>query len=87
MKEHEFTVILDGISEITDEAANALYEAGCDDGSPGSCDGVVSVDFHRDAPTLESAIQSAVADIRKAGYQVQRVEIYPDSSAIGAKAS
>ncbi len=87
MKEHEFTVILDGISEITDEAANALYEAGCDDGSPGSCDGVVSVDFHRDAPTLESAIQSAVADILKAGYQVQRVEIYPDSSAIAAKAS
>jgi hypothetical protein len=86
VKEHEFTVILDGISEITDEAANALYEAGCDDGSPGSCDGVVSVDFHRDAPTLESAIQSAVADIRKAGYQVQRVEIYPDSSAIAAKA-
>jgi len=87
VKEHEFTVILAGISEITDEAANALYEAGCDDGSPGSCDGVVSVDFHRDAPTLESAIQSAVADIHKAGYQVQRVEIYPDSSAIAAKAS
>ena len=87
MKEQEFTVILAGISEITDEAANALYEAGCDDGSPGSCDGVVSVDFHRDAPTLESAIQSAVADIRKAGYQVERVEIYPHSSAIAAKAS
>ena len=87
MKEQEFTVILAGISEITDEAANALYEAGCDDGSPGSCDGVVSVDFHRDAPTLESAIQSAVADIRKAGYQVERVEIYPHSSAIAVKAS
>lgn len=87
MKEHEFTVILAGISEITDAAADALYKAGCDDGSPGSCDGVVSVDFHRDAPTLESAIQSAVADIRKAGFQVQRVEIYPDSSAMASKAS
>jgi len=87
MKEHEFTVILAGISEITDGAANALYEAGCDDGSPGSCDGVVSVDFHRDASTLESAIQSAIADIRKAGFQVERVEIYPDSSAMPAKAS
>jgi hypothetical protein len=87
VKEHEFTVILAGISEITDDAANALYEAGCDDGSPGSCDGVVSVDFHRDAPTLESAIQSAVADIRKAGFQVERVEIYPDSPAMPARAS
>ncbi|MFO7901251.1 MAG: hypothetical protein R6U98_01200 [Pirellulaceae bacterium] len=85
MKEHEFTVVLSGISEITDEAASALFEAGCDDGSPGSCDGVVSVDFHRDSPTLELAIQSAVADIRKAGFQVERVEIYPDSSAIAAE--
>ena len=48
MKEHEFTAILPGISEITDEAASALYEAGFDDGSPGSCHGVVSVDFHRE---------------------------------------
>jgi hypothetical protein len=87
VKEHEFTVILAGISEITDEAANALFEAGCDDGSPGSCDGVVSVDFHRDAATLEAAIQSAVADVRKAGFQVERVEIYPDSTALTAKAS
>ena len=85
MKEHEFTVILANISEMSDEAANALYEAGCDDGSPGSCDGVTSVDFHRDAPTLESAIQSAVADIRTAGFQVQRIEIYPDSSVIAAE--
>ena len=68
MKEHEFTVILGSISEITDAAANALFEAGCDDGSPGSCDGVVSVDFHRDAPTLEEAIQSAIADICIAGF-------------------
>ena len=44
---------------LTDEAAKALFEAGCDDGSPGSCDGVVSVDFHRDAASLEEAIRSA----------------------------
>ena len=75
VKEHEFTVILAGISQITEEAANALYVAGCDDGSPGSCDGLVSVDFHRDAPSLEEAIRSAIADIRNAGFQVDRIEI------------
>ncbi len=79
MKEHEFTIVLAGIAEITDEAANALYEVGCDDGSPSSCDGVVSVDFHRDAASLEGAIQSAIADIRKAGFDIERVEIYPDA--------
>ncbi len=87
MKEHEFTVMLTGISEISDEAANALFEAGCDDGSPGSCDGVVSIDFHRDGPTLETAIQSAISDIRKAGFEIDRVEIYPDSLNVGAMAS
>ena len=81
MKEHEFTVILAGISQITEEAANALYVAGCDDGSPGSCDGLLSVDFHRDAPSLEDAIRSATADIRNAGFQVDRIEI---SGLIGA---
>lgn len=86
MKEHEFTLILTGITEMTDEAALALYNAGCDDGSPGSCDGVVSVDFHRDATTLEDAIQSAIRDIRKAGFDIERVEIYPDS-ALAVKAS
>ena len=81
MKEHEFTVILAGISQITEEAAKALYVAGCDDGSPGSCDGLVSVDFHRDAPSLEEAIRSAIVDIRNAGFQVDRIEI---SGLIGA---
>ena len=66
MKKHEFTVILSGISEITDEVAIALFEAGCDDRSPGSCDGVVSVASHRDAESLEEAMGSAVSDIRRA---------------------
>ena len=87
MKENEFTVVLAGISEISDEAADALYEAGCDDGSPGSCDGVVSVDFHRDATTLEEAIQSAIVDIGKAGFGIKRVEIYPDALAQVLRAS
>lgn len=86
MKEHEFTLILAGITEMSDEAAGSLYEAGCDDGSPGSCDGVVSVDFHRDASTLEDAIRSAIRDVRKAGFDIDRVEIYPDSE-LAAKAS
>ena len=29
--EHEFTPILDGISDLSDEAVDALYEAGSDD--------------------------------------------------------
>lgn len=29
--EHDFTLVLYGISELTREVVDALYEAGCDD--------------------------------------------------------
>ena len=75
MTKYEFTVYLAGLSEITEEAADALFESGCDDASPASCDGVVWSTFHREAPSLEHAIRSAVAHVAKAGYRVERVEI------------
>ena len=48
--EHEFTLILDGISELTPEIFDALFEAGCDDATMSSRDGVVSLDFGRAPP-------------------------------------
>lgn len=75
MTKYEFTVYLANLTEITEEAANALFEAGCDDASPASRDGHVWSTFHREAPSLEHAIRSAVADVNKAGYQVERIEL------------
>lgn len=70
---YEFTLILKDLPVMTDEASHALFEAGCDDGSPGSCDGVSSINFHRDADDLGSAIRSAIRDVRKAGFEVNGV--------------
>jgi hypothetical protein len=42
---------------------------------PGAYDGIVAIDFHRDASTLESAIGSAIGNVVKAGFEVERVEI------------
>lgn len=81
MMKYEFMVHLADLTEITEEAANALFEAGCDDASPASRDGQVWSTFHREAPSLEHAIRSAVADVNKAGYQVQRVELDTDAVA------
>ncbi|MCH7687330.1 MAG: hypothetical protein IH899_11725 [Planctomycetes bacterium] len=78
MKIFHFRLILAGLPEMTEEAANALFEAGCDDCLPGSCDGVSMCQFHREATSLEDAIGTAVADVSKAGYEVQRVEIEDD---------
>ena len=81
MMKYEFTVYLVGLTEITEDAADALFEAGCDDASPASRDGQVWSTFHREAASLEEAIRSAVRDVNKAGYQVERVELDTDAIA------
>jgi len=62
-----FTVILEGLDDVSEELANRLYEAGCDDASLGCCEGVVSLEFDREAGSLAEAIGSAVRDITAAG--------------------
>lgn len=79
MTKYEFTLILKGPLELTEDMADALFEAGCDDGTPGTCEGVFSIDFHREAESLEVAIRSAMGNVRTAGYQVERVEILPEA--------
>ena len=75
MKKYDFTLILSGALNLTEDIAEALFEAGCDDGTPGTSDGVFLIDFHREANSLEEAIQSAIANVKSAGYKVERVEI------------
>src|ERR1700722_1417049 len=78
-KEHEFTLILDGIPSFTPEILDALYEAGCDDGLLSRCDGVVSIDFGRVAPSREDAIISAIRDIEKANVGARVKQVEPDA--------
>jgi hypothetical protein len=75
MNKYDFTLILAESLELTDGIADALFEAGCDDGTPGTCNSVFSIDFHRKAASLEEAIRSAIENVRTAGYEVTRVEI------------
>ncbi len=75
MTKYQFTLILQGRLELTEDIADALFEAGCDDGTPGTCEGVFSIDFHREAESFEQAIRSAIWDVKTAGCQVERVEI------------
>jgi hypothetical protein len=79
MNKYDFTLILGESLELTDDIADALFAAGCDDGTPGTCNGVFSIDFHRNAASLEEAIRSAIEDVRTAGYEVTRVEIEADA--------
>jgi hypothetical protein len=78
MNKYEFSLILKDSPELTEELADELFEAGCDDGSPGICAGVFSIDFHREAESLEAAIAAAVANVKSTGHEVERVEIAAD---------
>ena len=79
MIKYEFTLVLKGFRELTEQIADDLFDAGCDDGTPGICNGVFSIDFHREADSLEIALQSAIANVKSAGYEVERVEINADA--------
>lgn len=78
---YHFTVILAGVDEMSEDLAEALFEAGCDDGSPWSSGGVAAIGFDREAESFEQAVRSAIADVQKAGCHVAWVKIEPDDLA------
>jgi hypothetical protein len=78
MPTYRFTVILAGLDEVSDDLAEALFEAGCDDGSPWSSEGVAAVGFDREAESFEQAVRSAIADVQKGGCHVAWVKIEPE---------
>jgi hypothetical protein len=80
MKLHHFTIILTE-SEESEQDAASLFVAGCDDGSISTSDGVTRIDFHRESASLEQAIQSAIRNIRSAGFEPKEVLIEPQSLA------
>lgn len=82
MREYEFAVILAGVTEFTEDMGNALFEAGCDDCSPGSCNGIIRINFDREGESLEQAIRTAIADVQTAGYTVDHVEIDSDAEVL-----
>ena len=70
MKTYEFDVALKDVTEIPDELADALFSAGCSDGTPVRCNGIAWVHFDREASSLEEAIRSAGSQIHAAGARV-----------------
>lgn len=66
-REHEFVLVLSGVTEIGPRVMDGLFEAGCDDATPSLRFGRVYLTFTRMAPSLGEAILSAIGDVKKAG--------------------
>ena len=75
MKTFDFTVVLKNKHDVSEDDAGRLFEAGCDDSTPGCCNGTALIHFSRDAESLQAAIVSAKADVEQAGFDVLRVEL------------
>src|SRR4051812_7500544 len=55
---HSFTLIYEGVDDLTDVFCNAISEAGCDDALLGMRNGLVFLDFGREAPSFREALLS-----------------------------
>jgi hypothetical protein len=66
MHKYEFSLILRDALELTDEVADALFAAGCNDGTPGTFGVRLVIDFSRQAKNLE-AYGDAVRRSRASG--------------------
>lgn len=78
MATHTFTLVLTGIAAIDSEIEDRLFEAGCDDALLGIRDGVVYLDFDREAESLTEAILSAIENVEGAVLEVKVVRVEPD---------
>ncbi len=76
-REHDFVLVLTGITEPTPAIEDALFESGCDDATMSLRFGRVYLTFTRVAASLKDAILSAIRDVRKAdiGADVLRVDV------------
>jgi hypothetical protein len=70
-----FSLILQGVHEVTPELANTLFEATGGDIEFSACEGQAVVDFDRPGP-LRQAVEAAIAQLEKAGISVARAEPY-----------
>jgi hypothetical protein len=74
-REHDFTLVLTGITDLTPGVCDALFESGCDDATLSMRSGRPYLTFSRTAPTLKDAILSAISDVKKANIGVEVIRI------------
>lgn len=75
MPSHSFSLFLAPIGAPFNMVAEWLCAAGCNDATFCTSEGIWTLDFDREAPTWEEAIESAKADVARAGLTVLRVDL------------
>lgn len=78
-------MILSGVTEITPELADALYEATGGDIEFNTRDGVAFLEFRRAATSLRDAVTMAIAQVENAGVGVRVLRVESEAANTIAK--
>jgi hypothetical protein len=79
MKTHSFTLILEDIKyEGNFSISNALYGAGLSDTFFGYSNKQAMLMVDREASSSYEAVRTAILQVRKAGFEVQEVQVPPN---------
>lgn len=76
-KSFKFVLVLLGIDENTPGLEDALFEAGCDDVIVNFKNNTVYLDFDRDAIDFESAVLSAIENVKAAKLPIKTIDLEP----------
>lgn len=74
---HLFTIQVSGM-DLSRDYEDALYGAGCDDALIAVIDDALYLDFDREGPSFDQAVESAKRDVERAGAHVVRVMPTPE---------
>ena len=74
---HHFTFILAAPAGISPELEDAMFQAGCDDALLFQQNGILHLEFEREAPSLKDAVSSAMAAITSARVPVDIAGVEP----------
>lgn len=75
---HTFTLEVAGIDTTRGDYEDALYDAGCRDALIAVVGGKVFLDFDREGPSFEQAVNSATTAVQAAGGKVVRIMPPPE---------
>lgn len=84
MTQFSFTVTIEGADVMAEDAQEALFEAGCDDGTFGISGGVQTAEFDREAADFAEAVASAIKAVESAVLGARVVNVHRDRDAAAA---
>jgi hypothetical protein len=71
MQRHKFSLVLSGVSELTSDLADALFEATHGEIELNMRDGAAFVEVERAAGSQRDAISTAIDDIERVGIEAR----------------